>query len=417
MQGNTGNILYIKSTDDSMLEILQGLSGKMHRLEDDSQTVSRDMYKVVNTKDGKLSTNVSVKEVDVISKNDMLQIPKGNLMVFGKGNPVWNRNQLAMPYSFMSVHSNALTDFADPQDYTLRTVPTTANTMDFDILQNQPDFLKMVTKRTEQARLTKQKMELYKQRGGAASTGSELTDDEMAKLDPEMVAKEVMRAINQQLRFNAGDLVLNPEAEAQAKADGLDEASLQELDESDLAGGDLVDEYLTQKTAQAKATAEDNVEMQQARAAQEAEQEAFTAKLYADGLLAKRDLVGSDGGKEELKNALQAAYAERVDGWHGGDGALRVDENQNLIGPNGQVMIKWTNGDLGQTADDGDGEPDFTSLLDGVNSAEPGTDPEAKCQVTDAWLEYLSQQADWSQIDNGEYEKAVARNLRQYGWE
>ena len=376
LQGNTGNIVYIKSTDDSMLEILQGLSGQMHRLENDSETVSTDMYKVINTTDGKLSKNRTVKEVPVISKNDMLRVPKGNIMVFGKGNPIWSRNQLAMPYSFMSVHSNALKDFDDPKEYTLRTVPTTANTMDFDILNNQPNFIEMVSKRVAQAKLTSRKLDLYKQ--NHKSNGHMLTDDDLSRIDPEALARELMRSVNQQLAF----------------ADQVGEASAEDSTPID------DDEFMTPSEIAGRmdATAEDNTEVAQAQAEQEAKVAAVDKSVYAHGNISKHDLLFDVS--DDMRQVLGAAYVQLLPEFKS-SGDFKVDDHDNLI-VGGTIMIKNAR-DVMDDAKDDFGEDSLDALMAGSSDDESAFNVE----VQPEWLKYLASLPNWQGILQGQYDDAV----------
>ena len=70
VQGNTSNIVFLKSTDDSMLDTLEKMSGKTHRAYKNSKTVTRDMEKLVLPNEGKVSYTMQVQEIPVISYND-----------------------------------------------------------------------------------------------------------------------------------------------------------------------------------------------------------------------------------------------------------------------------------------------------------------------------------------------------------
>lgn len=401
LQGNSGNILYIKSTDDDMLGKLEALSGKTHRIEHDSQTISHDNYKVINRTDGKISNNRTVKEVPVISKNDMLQVPKGNLMVFGKGNPVWNRNQCAMPYSFMLLwdKSSELKDFEESKSYTLRTVPTTANTMDFDILNNQPNFIQMVSKRVSQARLTKTKIDLYKQ--NHQINGHTLTDDDLTRIDPEALSKELMRAINEQIAFNES-----------AEADPSDDYS--DVDPTtDFKSPSEIENGL-------RATQEDNPEVRQAQAEQDALANESGKEIYAHNQISKHDLLFDK--TEDVKNCLGNAYVKLLDKFRASD-EYDVDDCNNLrVG--GQLMIKDASDQLKQAKsgfgeDGSDGGDGLDSLMAGGSSDDDFDsntidDDGFKVEVTDAWLKYLSQLPNWRGILNGEYDDLVAKLYKEY---
>lgn len=376
LQGNTGNIIYIKSTDDSMLEILQGLSGQMHRLEKDSQTISTDMYKTINRTDGKLSTNRTAKEVPVISKNDMLRVNKGNLMVFGKGNPIWDKNQLSMPYSFMSVHKNALKDFDDPKEYTLRTVPTTANTMDFDILNNQPNFVEMVAKRVKQARLTAKKLNLYKQNNKV--NGHTLTDDDLSRIDPEALSQELMRSINEQIAFQ----------------DEVGEVAVENQDYSD-------DQFQT-KDEIAKGlndTAEVNTEVMDAQKEQDSKANAINEKIYAHQKISKHDLLFEVD--DTTREVLGEAYVKLLDDFKASPD-FKVDDHNNLI-VGGQIMIKGSADTLNDAKEDF-GEDSLDSLMSDSDSEDA-----FKVTVQDTWLKYLSQLSSWKDILDGKYEDLISQ--------
>jgi hypothetical protein len=58
VQGNTSNIVFLKSTDDAMLDTLQKMSGVTHKTYRDSKTITRDMQKLMMQNEGKASYTV-----------------------------------------------------------------------------------------------------------------------------------------------------------------------------------------------------------------------------------------------------------------------------------------------------------------------------------------------------------------------
>src|SRR5699024_9604887 len=84
VQGNTANIVFLKSTDDSMIETLEKMSGKRHVSYTDSKTVTKDMQRVLKpvNVEGKVSYTMNTKEEPVISSNDMAFISERNSIVF-----------------------------------------------------------------------------------------------------------------------------------------------------------------------------------------------------------------------------------------------------------------------------------------------------------------------------------------------
>lgn len=413
LQGNVGNILYIKSTDDSMLQILEQLSGKMYRIEHDSQTISNDMYKVINRTDGKLSQNRTVKEVPVITKNNMLQVTRGDLMVFGKsgGNPIWDTNQCAMPYAFQLLDSNPLEDFSDPKSYTLRTVPTTANTMDFDMLNNIPNFIHMVSKRVQQAKLVEHKTELFKQTHFIHSR--QLDDDDLSKMDVEELSKEIMRAVNEQLAFDNNLKVSTNHINENVSDDDL-MGSDDPADSVTVSGDSAITEGLIN-------SAEENTEfIKEAANAQKIQDQRDEAQ-YAEGTVSKHELLYER--TNELREILGAAYVQEIDAFKA-DSRFTVDDDNNLY--MGQtLMIKNAVDDLktatehfgaindGSNSDD-DSSHDLSGLLAGGTEDDSSVlAPGMNVEIQPAWFDFLAGLPDWGSLANGNYDKAVANAYHQ----
>lgn len=417
LQGNVGNILYIKSTDDSMLQILEQLSGKMYRIEHDSQTISNDMYKVINRTDGKLSQNRTVKEVPVITKNNMLQVTRGDLMVFGKsgGNPIWDTNQCAMPYAFQLLDSNPLEDFSDPKSYTLRTVPTTANTMDFDMLNNIPNFIHMVSKRVQQAKLVEHKTELFKQTHFIHSR--QLDDDDLSKMDVEELSKEIMRAVNEQLAFDNNLKVSTNHINENVSDDDL-MGSDDPADSVTVSGDSAITEGLIN-------SAEENTEfIKEAANAQKIQDQRDEAQ-YAEGTVSKHELLYER--TNELREILGAAYVQEIDAFKA-DSRFTVDDDNNLY--MGQtLMIKNAVDDLktatehfgaindGSNSDD-DSSQDLSGLLAGGTEDDSSVlAPGMNVEIQPAWFDFLAGLPDWGSLANGNYDKAVANAYHQQDYQ
>ena len=139
VQGNTSNIVFLKSTDDAMLETLEKMSGKTHKSFTDSKTITRDMQKLMMQNEGKASYTMTTREVPVISYNDMAFISERNSIIFRAGDsPVWNRNETILPMSWR-LFKNTITQ--PGKDYSLQTIPTLSSALEFGIRQNQPGFI------------------------------------------------------------------------------------------------------------------------------------------------------------------------------------------------------------------------------------------------------------------------------------
>ena len=149
VQGNTSNIIFLKSTDDSMLDTLQKMSGIHHVVMKDSKNVTKDLEKLVMATEGKVTYGFSAKEVPVITYNDMAFLTMRNAIVFRAGDPpIWNRNETILLMSWR-LFKNTIKQ--PGKEYTLQTIPTLSTALDFDVRKNQPDFIKMWEKRREQA--------------------------------------------------------------------------------------------------------------------------------------------------------------------------------------------------------------------------------------------------------------------------
>ena len=183
VQGNTSNIVFLKSTDDAMLETLEKMSGKTHKSFTDSKTITRDMQKLMMQNECKASYTMTTREVPVISYNDMAFISERNSIIFRAGDsPVWNRNETILPMSWR-LFKNTITQ--PGKDYSLQTIPTLSSALEFDIRQNQPDFIKMLDKRIAQACKAAEAMDIYK-------TAYNYTDTELAKNYIDAYSDEIM---------------------------------------------------------------------------------------------------------------------------------------------------------------------------------------------------------------------------------
>ena len=195
VQGNTSNIVFLKSTDDSMLDTLEKMSGKTHRVFKDSKTVTRDMEKIWLQNEGKASYTMTTREMPVISYNDMAFISERNSIVFRAGDsPVWNRNETILPMSWR-LFKNTIVD--PGHDYSLQTIPTLSSALDFDVRSNQPDFEAMLYKRMHQAWASEKAQTWYAKAYGYTNEDGDINAYDIERLDPDAWSDEVMEIINQ----------------------------------------------------------------------------------------------------------------------------------------------------------------------------------------------------------------------------
>lgn len=273
VQGNTSNIVFLKSTDDSMLDTLQKMSGVTHKSFRDSKTVTQDKERLFWQNKGEVTYNISTKEVPVITYNDMAFISERNSIVFRAGDsPVWNRNETILPMSWR-LFKNTIVHAG--HDYTLQTIPTLSSALDFDLRKNQPDFNEMLAKRMAQANVSEEAQKKYRE-------AYNYSDYEMSRLDPDVYSDEIMLVINEKIRRNAKT---NDEM-----VDGVDD----------------YDGYVPDNVV-----IEDNQDVLDAMAESQQKQAEWSRKVYAGRMLSKEDLVSlTSGVNHEFDADIIACYQE-----------------------------------------------------------------------------------------------------------
>ena len=353
----------MKSTDDSMLDTLQKMSGTTHRAYKDSKTVTKDMEKIMLQNEGKVSYTMSVKEVPVISYNDMAFIPERNSIVFRAGDsPMWNRNETIFPMSW-KLFSDTIVQ--PGKDYTLQTIPTLSSAMDFDVRLNQPDFYKMVEKRKLQARYAQQAMDAYKQAYG-------YTDYQISQLDQDVYSDEVMEIINQ--------IILEAEAE---KMGVVEE--------------DLPDDFDPMNDFNADMSMyQDNLEQLIATQDAESTYGAMREKKFAGGNIAPSDLVDEGGNVSHNLDRLILAAAKECRAFLLRDTAHFSDRSDgNLWSADGVIYIRKQSEseslrDINKAAKDKD-----SSVYAEGNVSEKDIEAIGAFVVEDAFIRFLAKCDKW----------------------
>lgn len=396
-----------------MLEILQNLSGKRHRLRMGSRTINRRRQVIAGAVKDDTATNQDIKEEDVISKTTMLQIPRANEMVFGKGNPIWAGNQLAMPYSYQIVMGNPLKDFENPEDYSLATVPTTMNTMDFNLLSNVPNFMQMVMKRVDQAKMAKHVRDLYRKYN--KRNGQPLGEDDLLAMDQEELSQDLMRAINEQMAFNA-QVTQN----ANAKSNAIDPNQV-------LSGKDAADAMAAQRGAQAEKEAVQNTAVLSQMQHFDGKKAQREAKDYAQGNISKDDLNNEGAGNATtVAQALIEGYAKQIHAFENDDQFKVVDGSLQM---DGHTMIKFIGDDSraveeqmqkSNGGDDGDNlsipgfsAPDGGDGGSGEKAVMDDLDLNNEYEIEPAWVDYLASKDNWKDLIGGSYDAEVAGAYRR----
>ena len=365
IQGNLANIIFLKSNDDSMLETLVKMGGKTHQTHTTSKTVTRDIEKIALKNEGKISYNTSTSETDVVTYSDLAFLPPRNSVVFVAGgfgeestaSVIWNRNETILPMSWKLLGK---TIEQPGRKYSLSTIPTMSSVLDFDVRANQPDFSKMVEKRIRQAAIAPDVIAEYNEAFG-------YTDDDIARLDQEAYADDIMDIVRQRL-----------------EEEGEDE----ELAES------------IQK-------AEDNKEQLRANAAQEAALKDRKRPRYAGGTVSREDLVsGGNAISHQLDTDIAAAYLECRAYFAKDRDRFRVTE-RGLSSPDGTVYIEQrsASGDLAAFRDASHDEGKRVYSEDDMEGA-----PTEALTVTDAFYRFLAAQEAWS-FAGGRFDAEMKRRM------
>lgn len=306
VQGNVSNIIFLKSTDDSMIETLEKMSGNRHVSRINSKQISQDMDKVIGGKtEGRVSYTMTTEKEPLISYNDMAFISPRNSIVFRAGDsPIWNRNETILPMSWRLLKDQIV---HPGHDYSLQTIPTMSSALDFDVRSNQPDFRKMLDKRMRQAIRAGAAKDAYQESYGYAEVDIE-------RLDPDVYADEVMEIISEMTAVEAG----------------ADPNSPAEVDPEDLGLAMLYseDEFL------------ENLDVAQEVAARQEGLDDYERKRYAQGTVSRSMLVNQDGSAKvkALDSQLVEAYRSVMvemqrDDEHfcvGGDGDLRSADGRQV---------------------------------------------------------------------------------------
>lgn len=378
VQGNTSNIIFLKSTDDAMLDTLQKMSGVTHKAYIDSKSVSRDMEKLWMKNAGNVNYTMSTKEVPVISYNDMNSISKCNSILFRAGDsPVWNRNETILPMSWR-LFSNTITQ--PGKKYSLQTVPTLSSAIDFDIKQNQPDFMKMLNKRMKQAILVSEATTVYQ-------TAYGYSDTDMQRLDKDALSDELMDLITSYYNNNPAKDSDETADNEEVKRDGV-------IDSDDSSVIDL-------------SKVETNTDVQQAIQDAEKKHQVLYEKLYADNNIGKRDLYNFTTKQADHKfdDDIVNIYTDIV-------GSFRSDKDNFIVKPDGLYSVN--NVPYITKADDSealkklkDASHDAQSRVNSESDEDIETFATGTYTVHDAFYEFLVSFDYWD-FANGEFEKRMA---------
>lgn len=376
VQGNTSNIVFLKSTDDSMIETLSKMSGTRHKVYRDSKTVTKDTERLVKgfNVEGKVSFTMSAKEEPVISYNDLAFISERNSILFRAGDsPVWNRNETILPMSWRLFRDTIV---HPGHEYSLQTIPTLSSALDFDVRLNQPDFEKMLSKRMKQAESAARSKEIYQQVYNYA-------DIDIARLDPDVYSDEVMDLVDASLReVIAEETGANPD---EVDTDDVPEGFYDEDWEADLDMERAAEEAMRAKVEREKL-------------------------IYAGNQINRDMLLRGDG-----QTALHSLDREICEAYQATRAYLEKDTTHFSVGAGGSLRSADGRTLFIDTVDESES---LRELNDHAKSEQTGVYAEGEISdlngyvVTDEFLVFLASLDSWHRLADGEFERAMANIMR-----
>lgn len=392
---NTSNIIYIKSSDDSLIDTFVKMTGVTHRVYGSSKTVTRDLEKLWMKNKGEVSLSYSAVEEPVISYNDFYFIAERNSIVLRAGDPpVWNRNETILPMAWRLYKD---TIKLPGKEFTLSTIPSLSNITDFDIRKNQPDFGKMFTKKLEQAAEVERAVDRYAEVYG-------YSDYDIAQLDPDLYADDIMDIIRDCMEAKNEDFSddfrpYDPE---------FDEKPSVSFDRSKLVNNNRTSGYFTSGSTS-------NEEFKKAYIENEKNEKIKNAKIYAGGLVSRSDLYDPHGGGclGTYDECIIASYVSCMTDFsnsvdfevENGTRILRLRKNgEILINVEGmtQAAIDKINKEIG--------DPNSRSF----GNKKLTLDDATKYKVTPAFIEYLISLDSWKGIAGGSFEDKMRESVANF---
>lgn len=406
VQGNTSNIVFLKSTDDSMIETLSKMSGITHKAYKESKTITQDqgaMVKMTKT-EGKVSYTMTLKEENVITYNDMASISERNSIVFRAGDsPIWNRNETILPMSWRLFKNTII---HPGKDYTLQTIPTLSTAIDFDVRKNQPNFRKMLEKRMEQAYASTEAQQQYQEAYG-------YSDYEIEQLDPDEYSDEIMDMIC---------TALAPEEMREAMAKNADS----EGEKQDNGEYQEMFDYMygNQNQGSSKFTVEqdiynefdsieDNTEQLQATADAEAKYNVVDAgKLrYAGGQVSRDMIVSPTGINHGLDAAIINVY-KTIRAKMERDDEYFIARNGHLYSIDGKMYIKNLTNDDNISQLNADAKDDQTRVFADEELHSADANAIGSYEVKDAFLKFLCTFPNAWPFADGEFDTRMASEIK-----
>lgn len=399
VQGNTSNIIFLKSTDDTMLETLEKMSGKTHKSFIDQKTVTRDMEKLFLANEGKASYVMQTKEVPVISYNDMAFIADRNSIVFRAGDsPIWNRNETILPMSF-KLFENTIN--IPGKDFSLQTIPTLSSTMDFDLKTNQPDFDELLMSRIQQAIIADKVMDSYKKAFG-------YSDDEIRRLDIDIYANDIMDMIDAEIAAKNHKPAKQDSNTNNGQKKNINRGVTGSKVDNNVYMNDEYENALNELHYLNSLKIKENTEMRRELERVNITQAHKDKRIYAGGQIAKSDLMNYSGQiLHSLDSLIISVYTEIKE-------AMDKDSSfTNINGSlcdraNGTVYIQCLSSAPVKELAEASKDKHSNVYADSEITSEDAK-LFASYRVTDEFYRLLVSMNSWNTIANGQFEEQMAK--------
>lgn len=421
---NTANIVFLKSTDDSMIDTLVKMTGVTHKTFQSSVSVTTDVRKVGVQTDSKATRQMQLEERPVISYNDFVFLPMCNSIIVSAGKPpIWNRNATALPMSWAMFGGRGENSVIKPgHSYSLQTIPTLSSAKDFDVRLNQPNFFTMVQKRMSQALVASTAEGLFR-------TAYGFNDFEMSRLDPNLSSSEMMDIndviVSRKLHDNAmavqqqaaNEAATGAAAEIYGEAPREPDGALPLDDvEAGVDGTKSSDDELIERAAAAMVSGatDDQENMAQVQRSQAQVKDGET-KRYAERTVSREMLINTSSGAAIMQMADELAVAYHECKQHfGSDNGFTVEADNSLrLRSSGELLIsaKSNDEDLAKMAAMA---PDKSKRVHMSEEPDPlSFAAAAGYEVHAAMFMFLAKQESWSTIANGQFDREVARAVKK----
>ena len=385
IQGNTADIIFLKSTDDTMIDTLVKMSGKRHVVRHNSLNVTEDVGRYVNKNEHKLAKGYAPIEESVLNYNDFNLLPERNSIVFTAGhNPIWNRNQTILPMSWRLLWTKPIV-FPGHQ-YSFNTLPTLSTAMDFDINHNQPDFYQIAKDEIKKAIYAEEATNRYKEVYG-------YSDYEFNLLDLDERSDDIMNIIDAYVHHSDNNEI--------AVSDDIDD--LDELDEQNKTIDQLDNK------------AEKNTDLEESINSNKPKYDEYNKDRYAHGKLSRSDLLSGASG---IQNYLGMTFAKFAGSFKQDKEHFSIRSTDGaLMSRNGQVeyIVPLSKKDENQLKDFGKqaADPNNTHVIE--NDSGAIAEQSNSYRVTDDFMKYLAKFDNWHTLMNGKFDDLMSQIYDEVG--